>query len=347
MARDLRRQLDSAQGFASATSRSFDLPTDAIYKQIELDLAIRVDTGVGGSATAEFERAPWTLIKRIDLVADGKDTIKGYSGGMLLDINHLDFHAYPWVGELSIPGASANTGTLHLALVISLEQVGMQFPQHTWLDARKLSSLELRLTFGTFAATAPNDIYSAGTVQTLTQYDVTPYGHEIFDIDPASQFGVNQEVMSPSAFPTNTATDRRFKLNVGNAYRRVVLSEVDQNSRAAVNRLLKIRLEQQGSYTRRLWDAGHLKNVNTRLKQLDVGMGVGSAPAALHVVQTTGRNGGSRLGLYELEIAEDGSEKALLDTFGMTDLSLMLDWDGANTTDLLNICPSVIIPSIR
>src|SRR5688572_22346792 len=94
MARDMRRQLDSAMSFAASSPKSFDLPKDAVYKEIVLEASCLFTTAAGGAITAPFEGSPWSAIKRIELIADGKDVIKSYDGNTLHDINYFDFGTY-------------------------------------------------------------------------------------------------------------------------------------------------------------------------------------------------------------------------------------------------------------
>jgi len=350
--RDVRRQLDSAQTFTASSPVSFDLPRDNVYKEIELFMAFNIVTAAGGAVTTPFEHSPWTLIKRVELVADGKDTIKSYDGATLHDINWHDFGIYTPTEDFEI-GASADTGNNRFGLIMSLESVGMEFPQHTWLDARRLSSLELRITWGAAA-----DVATTMTNTTITA-SITPWGHEILDVDPKSQFSINQEVMTQFAFPTNSATQRRFRLNVANAYRRILINTKDSNARATVDRMQMIRLVENGIFYRRIWDAGLIK-IHNALKHGATGIKM-EASAATDASEhplfpeiaeaagnpTQGVAGGYRSGQYMIDIAEDGSENSLLDTRGYSDLSLELDWNGANTTDLMRITPSIYIPSFR
>ena len=208
----------------------------------------------------------------------------------------------------------------------------------------------MRLTFGSATAGAANDI-SSGTAGTTTTYRLTPYGHEILDVDPSSTFSVPQEYMTSFAFPTNTATGRLFRQNVGNAYRRIIISTVDQNARASVERLQTLKLLQNGAFYRRIWDGGALKASMAQKHQTSVGLGLPGAtwagPTGNPAASATGRNGGHRVGLFNMDIAEDGSEASLLDTRGFSDLSLELDWDGANTTDLIRFTPHIYVPALR
>lgn len=351
MARDLRRQLDSSLNFAANSVASFDLPRDSCYKHIILQMDINVTTTAAASTT--FEGAPWTILKRLDLVADGKDVVKSYDGIALMDLNYVDFRTYPYIDTIGLAGAG-DIGMQTFVGIITLEARGMENPQHTWLDARKLSSLELRVTWGAGAA----DIYSVGAgTATIATLRLTPWGHEILDIDPASKFSVNQEVLTQFAFPTATATGKRYKQNVGNAYRRWLISTRDSNNRASVDRMLGMAVLENGTFYRRKWNAGVLKNVNglmigpggvynsaaasasVQMPQFPTGTGAG-APA-------TGVMGGFRSGFYDLDIAEDGSENSLLDTRGYSTCELEFDWNGANTTDLIRVVPSIYIPNIR
>lgn len=343
MARDFRRQLQAAQNFVASGFASFDLPRDSVYKEIVLRLEYQQSTpGAMTPSSVVFDRSPFTLIKRLDLIADGKDVIKSYDGGTLLDINHWDYGAYPHVGDLT-SAAGGNTGLLNMVLIIDLESQGMQDPQNTWLDSRKLSSLELRVTFGAGIA----DLYGTVGNSAIDTYRLTPYGHEILDIAKESTFSVNQEVLQAFTVPATAATARQFRLNVGNAYRRIFISSVDQNSRAAVDWLTRVALVQNGTFVRRNWDWGALKQHNTLTHNMATGLGVADAPLASPSVTSVQRPGGVRAGLGIMDIAEDGSLAALLDTRGFTDISLEMDWTGATATDLLRYCPTIILPAIR
>jgi len=342
---------------------SYKLPVDAVYREINLSLEVANSTGVGGALTLNapvWDRIPWTAIKRIELIADGKDTIKSYDGGTLFDLNEIDFGVYQDTQIASI-GASLTNGTptypLWHALTISMESRGMVpevdpktgkvvgGPSSTLLDARKFSSLELRITFGAGQA----DIYNVVTApSTLDRYFVTPWGLEVIDLDPSSSFAVNQEYMTSTAFPTTTATGRKFDLNVGNAYRALLLSSVDSNARAAVDRLAKFDLKENGVFSRRVVDAGFLKMLNFRESLSPEGYGLGAgAPTGIPTISTTqGKNSAGRLGVYYLNIAEDGRVGSLLDTRSYSSLALFVDYDGANTTDLFRICSRQILPNI-
>lgn len=359
MARDMRRQLAAGQPAAASSPVSFDLPVTAVYKSINLSLEYAV--GSGGTTTTPFERAPWTNIKRIDLVADGRDVIKSYDGGTLLDINHLDYGLYPpsqivdgTIGSTTFP--LWHNLSIDLRLPRFVPDFNMKSGQFeggenlTLLDARKLSSLELRVTFGAGMA----DLYSVVGTGTLDRFVVTPWGHELLDISKDTSFPLNVESMTSTAFPTNTASDRAFKHNVGNAYRRIFISTVDQNARNPVNRVGKIILQENGTFNRRVWDAG---NLAASMARLAIAEGLDPAnpatlvraiPRMLPVVETTqGKNGGYRRGLYLVDIAEDNRVSSLLDTRGFSALETLLSWDGANTTDLVRFTTNFVVPNVR
>jgi len=354
MSRDVWRQLDSAQNFSANAPVSFDLPRDNIYKEILLYMSFNATTIAGGALTTAFERAPWTDVRRIDLIADGKDTIKSYDGATLHDINFWDFGIYSPLEDIEI-GAAGDTGNVRAGLIMSLEAIGMEFPQHTWHDARRNSSLEMRITWGAGLA----DLYTTVTNATLVQQQITLFGHEILDIDPKSTFSVNQEIMNIFTYPTNAAVQRRFRLNVANAYRRILISSVTAAGTIAIDRLLAIRLIENGLFYRRNWDAGALKIYNS-MKKRPTGIKLEAAAAGdasenplfpnnVNALgnPVTGIAGGYRFGQYMLDIAEDGAESSMLDTRGYSDLSLELDWNGANVTDQIKITPSIYIPSFR
>jgi hypothetical protein len=374
MARDQRRQLASSQIFNPNSLISFDLPVTSVLSEINLALEYAASTNGTGTLQTPFDRAPWTLIKRIDLIADGRDTIKSYDGGTLLDINHWDYGEYP-PSQITNLGVSLANGTpaypLQHMLTINLKAPGMN-PEFnpktgmfeggenlTLLDTRKFNSLELRITFGAFGGTGSNDVFTtSAATATLDLLRLTPWGKEILDLSRDSAFAINQEIMTVTAFPTTTAVDRAFKLNVGNPYRRVMFSTVDSNSRAAVNRINSIKLLENGSFYRRIQTAALIANRNA-LHAPGGGLAVGldpanpsplvrAIPAMNPPVETTqGQNAGNRRGFYVLEIAEDNRVTSLLDTRGFSALEAVLSWDGANNTDLLRIISNTIVPNIR
>lgn len=365
MARDMRRQLAAGQAFAASSPISFDLPVTAVYKSINISLEVAQSTGVAGALTTPFERAPWSNIKRIDLVADGRDVIKSYDGGTLLDINQYDYGEYPPSQMVDLAASAAN-GTATFPLWHNL-QIDLRLPGFrpefnlksgqfeggenlTLLDARKLSSLELRVTFGAGHA----DMYTTIAVNTLDRYFVTPWGHELLDISKETSFPLNVESMTSTAFPTTTATDRAFRHNVGNAYRRILFSTVDSNARNPVNRIGRIVLQENGTFNRRVWDAGNLAAAMFRLAAAE-GLDpanpatlVRAIPRMFPVVETTqGKNGGNRRGVYMLDIAEDNRIGSLLDSRGFSALESLLSWDGANTTDLIRMTTNIVVPNVR
>lgn len=349
MARDFRRQLDSFIDFAANQPKSFEIPTDSVYKEIMLLLQMKVSTGVAGAFDGFFDGSPWTNIKRIELIDGNGNNIKSYDGIALHDLNWFDFGIYSPTEEMTL-GASTDTGTMHFGLIISLESVLMQLPQNTWLDSRKFSSIELRITFGAGMA----DLASSVAVTTLDTYRLTPFGQEILDVTEESKFSINKEILTTHAFPTNTATDKQFKLNVGNAFRAIVLGTRDSNNRSALasnDRFTKLVLKENGTFDRRTWDVAALKIHNAiRLIQGGGGLGLGEAPGIPNTPAggpTSGLAGGLRSGLLYLDIAEDGAENSMLDTLGFSSLNLHADWTGANTTDLVRILTREYQPFVR
>lgn len=372
MSRAQRRQLESSQNFVASSPVSIKLPVDSVYKEINVSLEVALSTGVGGALTlpaVPHDGTPWTLIKRLELIADGKDTIKSYDGVTLVDVNQLDFGAYPDTQIASL-GASAALGSatfpLWHVLTISMEAVGMveEFdpktglkiggPSSTFLDARKFSSLELKVTWGHLNAGAAdaNDIFNVATAPfTVDRMAITAWGHEILDLHPESTFSTNQEYLTSTAFPTTTATERKFDLNTGNAYRDLIISTRDSNARAAVDRIQKIQTLENGSFRRQVLDAGFVKALRGVRDQAAVGLpqsAVGANPIWNPALSTaSGRNAAWRRGLYHLPLAEDGKIGSMLDTRNYSSFALILDYDGANTTDLVRILSRQLVPNVR
>jgi hypothetical protein len=80
----LRRPLPSPQGWTDNTPIVFRIPREHYLKRIKIHFELVLNQVSAGTA---LQDAPWSAIQRIDLVANGKDTIRSLSGFQIFEYN--------------------------------------------------------------------------------------------------------------------------------------------------------------------------------------------------------------------------------------------------------------------
>ena len=218
MFRNIIRRVGQINFTAINQTLSLDLPRKDFYRHLILRLTV-VDTITTLGSPVLFANTPAQFLNRIEVIADGKDTIKSINGRALLFKNFINFATYPRrvVPTLS---AAALTWTLTLVLPFSMPRAIREID--TILDSGKLSTLELRITGGNSA-----DFYStAPTARAFTSASVEVLLHEAikFDTKPVNP-SVYKE-MSIQRQLTATANEFQLLLPVGNLYRGFLIESI-------------------------------------------------------------------------------------------------------------------------
>lgn len=135
--------------FAASTPKSIDLPRDYFIKNILL-------TFVGTSSITDhtqdgviYTEGSYKYISRIEVIKDGKDTIKSLPFTAIRNRNIFDYNVIP---EVTHPHATAEATTLLASAILNFQMPRAIRPIDTMLDASKCSTLELRATFGSIQA---------------------------------------------------------------------------------------------------------------------------------------------------------------------------------------------------
>lgn len=134
----------AAVPFDSGNTRSVELPRSFLYKYIAFRLS---GTHVGGGTppTGPIGEQPLGLIRRIDLIADGRKLLWSASGRDLFRLSHLMVGKQ---GEQLAPVAAGST-PFSAAFIVHNEAARLRVPIDSYFDPRPYEKVELRVQWGT------------------------------------------------------------------------------------------------------------------------------------------------------------------------------------------------------
>jgi len=160
-----QRQLDRITYAASSIS-TLDIPREHWDKKITLQLVGVCSTGSANPASTRSPYNPFDIITRIEVIANGSQTIKSYSGKMLYLQNILEHGTIP--PRTQTPGTASQStqdfgGALTLYFDKDKDYIESLLPTHV------LSSLQLKITWGT-ALSLQTDASNGLTITTLYVY---------------------------------------------------------------------------------------------------------------------------------------------------------------------------------
>lgn len=228
MGMNFTRRLGSL-AFIANDMKTLDLPRNYAYDHLKLRLT--ADITIITAATTAFADGPWKLIKRLEVVANGKDVI------MYIDGPALARYAQLMMGVTSasaVPTAVAANQAMNSYLKLPFAMFRSVKPIDTLLNAFQHTTLELRVTWG-----AASDVYKTNsanaTINTAT-----------LKVTARESIG-NQGGMTAKLFTIEkevTTTSREFTINIPtrNAYRGFLIrAEVDGDVNESVINSLEIK----------------------------------------------------------------------------------------------------------
>lgn len=211
MFRNVIRRIGSIDFTAINQTKSIDLPRKDFFRQLILRLTV-VDTISTLGSPVLYANTPSQFLKRIEIIADGKDTIKSIGGRPILFKNFFNWCTYP---RRTVPTLSAAALTWYLTLILPFDLPRAIREIDTLLDTGKLSTLELRVTGGDSA-----DFYStAPTARAFTSASLEVLVHEAIKFDNKPVNPSVYKEMSIEKQITASATEFQILLPVGNLYR--------------------------------------------------------------------------------------------------------------------------------
>lgn len=149
------------------------------YREIMLRLSGALTfTLAAQNAAADIGRGDeWSLIQRIDLIANGADVIRSFSGSQLRMINRLVYGTVPRLSATLGDGTTA-APTFDSTLTIPLWMFQCIRPVDTLLDSSKLADLRLEITTNTAAGFSKNATPPTAVNATLDVHSYESFGLE-------------------------------------------------------------------------------------------------------------------------------------------------------------------------
>lgn len=329
MTQEVRRRFHRTLNFQANSKVTENLSRGMIYRALMLNLAGTVTTSAGGDNDAADVKPPaeWGVIERIDVIANGSDVLKSISG------ESLWWHNYFWFGGVPQQSAAIGGGgddpAFDSTLILPFWMPRAVRPFDTALDARRLSQLQIDVTWGD-----QNDILRpAGASAFTVAPTLDVFGLESFNPPQGSAFSQWQITqMQETITATNTAF--RLELPVGHMYRKFIINT--QNG-ADVNNLADVAT---------VINRVKLKSGTTVYADLTEEVLQHEYPTVNGCQNPVARNSSvsSRNGWYALDLVTDGRLPEAVDTLGFAELELEFDLTHPGNLTNLRVWPSRIIP---
>lgn len=297
--------------------KSMDLPRATLYQYLGLRLSGLV-TIITANATA-WADAPFSLIRRIEVVADGKDTIKSIDGETLaLFMRIFGGTAMSASAMPTVVGASQ---AFNAYLTLPFEMPRAVRPIDTLLNSKRLSTLELRITWGD--VTSAYSANSGNATFASVALDVELF--ESFGIE--SDFAVFKQLLI-SKDVTSVTADMQVLLPVGNLYRGFLIRAVNYGASPANV------------------DPGTGSNAIINNIQLKSGTEVYVNRKGLSLQDDNKRQYGQEswpAGCYVLDFSPDGLLTESLDARPLSSLEMVFDVSNPATSNKIKVYPLEVI----
>jgi hypothetical protein len=315
--------------FDSGNVRSVELPRSFLYRNIAIRLSGSVTSGGAGAYTVNPE-APLGLIRKLELVADGRKVLWTAAARDLYRLAHL-FRGVE--GERGAPIATAaQFNNFSATIVVDNMALRMQLPADSLFDPREYEKIELRVTWGTVS-----DITTGGTapaINTTTSIDVqvqqTTVGVEHVAFNRVIQFDEQTVSGASSNFTFNVP---RSGLLAG------ILLRTDHSPATGatpIDTMINfVTLKSDNSFNhvdRAAWNTLKARNV-WEFQMIPSLPATGALTAPTQTAPTTNFTPGYAY----IDLTEDGLMTSCLNTLALNVLQLILDVSTAGLTAPLTV----------
>lgn len=318
--------------FAEGQTRTLALPRNYAYSSLNLKFACVMDRA-GGSAGVPKDSCPAQLISRIEIRANGRDTIKSLDFETLHRLTQIRHGTRPVISFAAMEGFGVKTDEELLVCA----QIDFAMPRavreiDTLLDSAGLATLEMIVTFGAAADVMDDAFDGTCNVDSGTLYVAAV---ERVGVPAGTRFMINKEYQIQSQV-TATTTSHQIALPVSNMYRGLVLKT--HSDGIQVDTILNNIQIKSGTEVFKNRLAPFLQCDNKVLFALENLEQDGSAAAVDHYFLTHNLEG-----YYVLEFCPDGRLTECLDTSRLSSLELLLDVNSVGTVDMIDVYPIELI----
>ena len=303
--------------YSSNETQSFDLPRNYAYAQLDFRLAGTLTIGTA-AGTALLNRNPLGLIKKISIIADGKDTIKSITGADAYELNIIDKKVSP---ELTATGltTAAHAFDAYFTIDFALDKHAKN-RLDTLLQSSRLATFQIEVQWGTDTDMVTKD---SGTTLALSSTSLEISAIEVIGFAQDKGFLLNKEYIIDTTVSASSS-ELQIDLPVGNSFRRLVIIASDAGVREddIINNLT-------------------LKSGTEIFINID-----GSMLQARNAMKN--EQSAHISGVYVIDLAQYGSLNDILDVSRASSLELVLDvTKGSGTTKIKVIPQEIVVPSAR
>lgn len=313
--------------FSANSQKEESLDRGLIYRELYLELSATPTIAGAANVAANIKKGGlWGVIKRLDIVANGSQIIKSFSGTELWWLNYFWYGVAPQVEPGLLDTGTANP-VLKSHLIIPFWMPRLRKPFDTAFNTRTLSDLKIVVQWGTY--TDINSAASAWTTEPILKVsNLDSHGIDITNT-LWKNIRINQII-------TASNSNHQIQLPVGDVYRSFYINTTDNgNDDGTILNNIKLK----SGNTVMVDITGKMLQEITRLRQSVKREFSGSAYTKLMP-----GNANSYAGHYYLDLVTDGSLTEAIDTLGLNQLNLELDvTKSSNTTELI-IVPQMLVP---
>jgi hypothetical protein len=317
--------------FAASQKVSFPLSRGMIYKQLFLRLTGAITCTNANNTAAKTKRGDeWAVIQRIDIIVNGTDVIRTFSGNELWWWNYLWYGAQPTISVQLGDSTTANPA-FDSTLIIPFWTPQSVKPIDTLLDSTIVSSLTMDVTFGTYT-----DVNADATAFTTTPV-LNVSSEECFGVSGpfslARIFKINQQ-------PAGANTQYQVQLPVTAMYRSLLINTTNSAGTTDASAITNVKLLSGTNVFHDLpapvLHSGYRLQRNIQRDSPSYG-----AAAGLYPPVRRGSTFNSNDYWYILDLVSDGLLSEAIDTVGFSEFILEFNVSGASQ---VNILPYQIIP---
>lgn len=314
--------------YSASTAKSLDLPRKNLYRDLILWLKGSLVIATAGAPVLYTGGigSGLKVISRVEVIANGRDTIKSLSLSALAMKNQFLYGARPQITETGLTAATHPFGgAVHLpfAMPRSVREID------TLLNSGKLATLELRVTYGNFTdmfSTNPTTITAGSSVA-----DLEVYLNEAIRMDGKDEAYSAYKELYIEKTVTAASTEFQILLPVGNRYRGFM-----------------IECESDGEMVDTILKKVTIKSGTDIYKAIDAYEGTTYKPAggALRAdnIKCFGLSDETLTGYYYVDFCPEGRLVDALDASRLSSLEMILDVAAPGTTDKVRVYPCEIVP---
>ncbi len=317
----LKRRVGSVTYSASGSVSSIDLPRNYNYRKLMCRLSGSVIVSGGSGAGGVHTYAAFRAISRVELIANGRDTILSAPAEAFAVLNTIDYGTPPVFSNPSNDAAA--TYSFNCNFIIDLAIMKAVRPIDTLLPAAGLSTLELKITWGAGADMFTGSVdFTSAAIQTTTTLVV-----EAFEEIGAIPGGLAiNKIFQIDRTITAASTNMQVQIPVGNTYRGFLLhTKIDEVPADTI--LNGVTIESGTEVFQKWLSDDEILNYN----KLQYGLET------------------SLVGYHHLSFLDsDGFMSEILDARGISSLDLILDVSlPAGTTRKVLVYPQEVILPIK